>query len=103
MVRMAPVFRHEISRKKINVCATATTGLDFDPEKVFDRGIRSMAEDATCLVEGPKLRFESSGQLGCHCTVRSEIKGGDLLLHDPICHGIDIIANDVTSQPICLE
>jgi hypothetical protein len=100
---MAPVFRHEIPRKKINVCATATTGLDFDPEKVFDCRIWSMAEHAACPIEGPKLHFEPGCQLGGCCTVRSQIEGGDLLLHNPICHGIDIIANDVTSQPICLE
>jgi hypothetical protein len=99
---MSPIFRYKISGEQINVCTAGTTGLDFDPEKVFDCRIRSMTEHAVCPVEAPKLSFKLGCQLGGRGTVRSQIEGGDLLLHDPIRHGIDVIANDVTSEPIGL-
>ncbi len=46
------------------------------------------------------LSFEPTAQLGCRISIGVQIEMLDFLPDNPICHRVDIIANNITSDTV---
>ena len=100
---MALVLGHHVTTEQVYRIATRNTRLLLDPQEVLDRGVLIPAANAGSLIEGPDLRFDGVSDLLGGGSKDLPVQVSDLLAHDPICHWIDVGANDVTPRAVRLQ
>jgi hypothetical protein len=100
---MPSVLYKEIAWKEVNMVAALLTCLRFDPEKVFHISIWGTTVQALCSVKWTYLIFEPGYKLISGLAVGVKIKGSDLLVDDPVCHRIDVVADNIAPKSIGFE
>jgi hypothetical protein len=100
---MPSVLCKEIAWKQVDILATLATRLRFDPEEVFHVSIWCMTVQALGSVKCTHLIFKPGYKLISGLAVGVKIERGDLLVDNPICHRIDIVADNITPQSIGFE
>src|SRR5262249_52125807 len=103
ILRMPSILGKEIARKEANILTALVTCLCFDPEKVFHVSIWCTTVQALCSVERSYLVFKPGHKLVSGLAVGVKVKGSDLLVNNPVCHGIDVVADNIAPKSIGFE
>jgi hypothetical protein len=97
------VLGHQGTRKKADGFLASLTGNGFDPEEIFDMGPGVPAFKTTGPIEVSDVLFQVPPQGVRLPTVGLEVDVLDLLLDDPVGHGIDIISDNIAPDAIGLN
>ena len=100
---MPRVIGQQIAGEQVNVVPARPARNRFDPEEIFDGNILVAKDRAIRPVEFPHLVLKRRHQLGCRLLVCRMVDMLDFLTDDPCRHRIDIEAQHVTSDAVCLN
>jgi len=100
---VATVLGKEIPRKQVEGEAAGITRQHLDPEKRLDGNVRVPIEGARCWVVGTHLAPQGGYKLGGSLLVVLHIQPANFFPDNPRSHGIDIKADDVTTEAVGLD
>lgn len=97
---VASVFRKKITREKIIRLAAASAGMLLNPEEILNVGIPRPALKTGRFVIGPDLLLQTFDEIIRSFTISLQVQMFDLLPHNPVRHGVDVITDYVATKPV---
>jgi hypothetical protein len=100
---MSSILCEQIAGKKRDFFSTSDAAFCLDPEKIFYMSLLVAARDALRPIEIAYLLFKCNPEPSRCLAVLGQIEGFHLLPDNPERHWVDVIANDIAPDSICLE
>jgi hypothetical protein len=100
---VSAVLCQKESGEEVEFMTTTRTSAGLDPEEVLDVRVWRRTPEATGTIQPADLLLQNTGNTRSGLLVGPKIEILYCLTHDPIGHGIDVEANDITSNPIGLN
>ena len=101
--RVPAVLGQEIAGKEIEVLPATPAALDLHPDEVLHLSVRPAARRAPRSIQVAHLFLQvRRHRFGCP-SIGHKVEVRDLLADDPAGHGVEVEADDVEAQPVCLD
>jgi len=100
---MAFILSNKVAREEGKVFSAATARLFFHPEKIFHLRLRRTALKTPSSIEMADLVFEPISQLAGSLLIRHQVQMFDLLTNDPVGHRVNVVTNDIASNPVSFD
>ena len=100
---MTTVLGKDIAWEEVEDMSATVAGKGLDPQEVLHMRLLRPAFEASSRVIGAHLILQRSSKGTCRLEIGAEVEVLDLLAYYPVGHRIDVIADDVAADTVCLD